>query len=223
MTIDPSRSDDPSRPDEMIRSDEVARGDEPTTEEAVDVNVPLTDDPRPDGLRVAKSLVLVNTGDGKGKTSAALGVVLRARAQGWPVAVIQYLKSGDWKTGEERLGREIGVDWWSIGEGFTWDSTDLTKDQATAREAWRHSREVIESGRYRLVLLDEITYPVNWGWIPIDEVVETIRNRPEKTSVILTGRDAPPELIEIADTVSEVRNVKHAYESGIAAKKGIDF
>lgn len=223
MTIDPSRSDDPSRPDEMIRSDEVARGDEPTTEEAVGVNVPLTDDPRPDGLRVAKSLVLVNTGDGKGKTSAALGVVLRARAQGWPVAVIQYLKSGDWKTGEERLGREIGVDWWSIGEGFTWDSTDLTKDQATAREAWRHSKEVIESGRYRLVLLDEITYPVNWGWIPIDEVVETIRNRPEKTSVILTGRDAPPELIEIADTVSEVRNVKHAYESGIAAKKGIDF
>ena len=95
--------------------------------------------------------------------------------------------------------------------------------KATAREAWRHSREVIESGRYRLVLLDEITYPVNWGWIPIDEVVETIRNRPEKTSVILTGRDAPPELIEIADTVSEVRNVKHAYESGIAAKKGIDF
>lgn len=189
----------------------------------LDPEVPPTSDPRPDGLRVAKSLVLVNTGDGKGKTSAALGVVLRARAQGWPVAVIQYLKSGDWKTGEERLGREIGVDWWSIGEGFTWDSADLSKDVATAREAWRHSAEVIASGDYRLVLLDEITYAINWGWISLDDVLEAIRNRPEKTSVILTGRDAPQALIDVADTVSEVRNVKHAYDSGIAAKKGIDF
>ena len=190
---------------------------------ADDPAVAPTDDPRPDKLRVAKSLVLVNTGDGKGKTSAALGVVMRARAQGWPVAVVQFLKSGDWQTGEERLGREIGVDWWSLGEGFTWDSENLSKDIATAQEAWRQAASLIAAGEHRLVMLDEITYVINWGWVPISEVVEAIRNRPEKVSIVLTGRDAPQELIDVADTVSEVRNVKHAYQQGIAAKKGIDY
>jgi cob(I)alamin adenosyltransferase len=184
--------------------------------------VPVAD-PRPDKLRVAKSLVLINTGDGKGKTTAALGVVMRARAQGWPVAVIQFLKSGDWKTGEQTLGREIGVDWWSLGEGFTWDSENITKDIATAQAAWQHAAAIIAAGEHRLVMLDEITYILNWGWVDVAEVVEAIRNRPEKVSIVLTGRDAPQELIDVADTVSEVRSIKHAYEQGIAAKKGIDY
>jgi cob(I)alamin adenosyltransferase len=182
-----------------------------------------TDDPRPKELKRAPSLVLVNTGNGKGKTSAAMGVVMRAVALDWQVAVVQYLKSGDWKTGEEKVGRKLGVDWWAMGEGFTWDSEDLTLDQAVSAGAWQRSREVIAAGEHKLVVLDEITYPINWGWIPIDEVLQTIMDRPEHVSVVCTGRNAPQALIDIADTVTEMNVVKHAYKSGIRAKKGIDF
>lgn len=184
---------------------------------------PLTEDPRPAGLRPARSIVLVNTGDGKGKSTAAFGVLMRAVARGWKVAVIQFLKSGEWKVGEEDTGRRLGVDWWALGDGFTWDSTQLTKDEATAQAAWAHARQVIEAGRHRLVILDEITYPMNWGWIDTGEVVEVIRSRPEDVSIVATGRDAPAALIDVADTVTEMRSVKHAYDRGIAAKKGIDY
>jgi cob(I)alamin adenosyltransferase len=174
-------------------------------------------------MRTARSLVLVHTGDGKGKSTAAFGVMLRAIARGWKVAVIQFLKSGDWHTGEEDVGRRLGVDWWALGEGFTWDSEDLTRDEAVAREAWRHAKDVIAAGQHRLVLLDEITYPMNWGWISTDEVVRVLRERPETVSVLLTGRDAPAALVEVADTVTEMRKVKHAYDAGVLAKKGIDY
>jgi cob(I)alamin adenosyltransferase len=182
-----------------------------------------TDDPRPEGLRVAPSLVLVNTGDGKGKSSAAFGVVMRALAREWRVAVVQFLKSGGWNTGEEKIGRQLGVDWFAIGEGFTWDSKDLTQDEAVAQEAWRQAKELIRSDDYRLVVLDEITYPMNWGWISTDDVIATIRDRPAKVNVVATGRDAPAALVDLADTVTEMRSIKHAYERGIAAKKGIDY
>jgi cob(I)alamin adenosyltransferase len=182
-----------------------------------------TDDPRPGGLRAAPSLVLVNTGDGKGKSSAAFGVVMRALAREWRVAVVQFLKSGGWNTGEEKIGRQLGVDWFAIGEGFTWDSKDLTQDEAVAQEAWRQAKELVLSDDYRLVVLDEITYPMNWGWISTDDVIATIRDRPAKVNVVATGRDAPAALIDLADTVTEMRSIKHAYERGIAAKKGIDY
>lgn len=182
-----------------------------------------TDDPRPDGLRRASSLVLVNTGPGKGKTSAAIGVVVRAVARDWPVAVVQFLKSGNWHSGEEKVCRQLGVDWWAGGEGFTWDSADLTVDQDVSAGAWQHARSIIAAGEHRLVVLDEITYPINWGWIDVDDVVATIANRPEHVSVVLTGRKAPDRLIDVADTVSEIANVKHAYQAGIRAKKGIDY
>ncbi|MEX2255465.1 MAG: cob(I)yrinic acid a,c-diamide adenosyltransferase [Acidimicrobiia bacterium] len=184
---------------------------------------PPTDDPRPEQLRVAKSLVLVNTGDGKGKSTAAFGVVMRAVAQGWKVAVVQFLKSGEWKVGEEKTATELGVEWFAIGEGFTWDSPDLGEDAARAQAAWAQARDLIRAGDHRLVVLDEITYPMTWGWIDTADVVETIRSRPEQVNVIATGRDAPAELIDVADTVTEMRSVKHAYDSGIAAKKGIDY
>ncbi|MGD9705039.1 MAG: cob(I)yrinic acid a,c-diamide adenosyltransferase [Acidimicrobiia bacterium] len=184
---------------------------------------PPIEDPRPEGLRVAPSLVLVNTGDGKGKSTAALGVVMRAVAQGWKVAVVQFLKSGEWKTGEETVARQLGVEWWAIGEGFTWDSDDLDEDTATAQAAWVRAKELIGAGEDRLVLLDEITYPVNWGWIDVADVVATIEHRPAHVNVIVTGRDAPAELVAVADTVTEMRNVKHAYDSGVVAKKGIDY
>lgn len=182
-----------------------------------------TDDPRPDDLRRAPSLVLVNTGPGKGKTSAAMGVVVRAVARDWPVAVVQFLKSGAWRTGEEKVCRQLGVDWWAEGEGFTWDSEDLSVDQAVAAGAWERARSLIQAGQHRLVVLDEVTYPLNWGWIDLDETVRTIRERPEQVNVVCTGRNAAQALIDVADTVSEISEVKHAYKAGIRAKKGIDF
>lgn len=184
---------------------------------------PLTEDPRPDGLSVAKSLVLVNTGDGKGKSSAAFGVALRARAREWPVAVVQFLKSDDWVTGEQLMAERLGIDFWSLGDGFTWDSDDLTKDEAEAREAWRQGKAIVEAGEHRLVVFDEITYPLNWGWIDAADVESTFRNRPAHVSLVLTGRDAPAWMVDLADTVTEMVKTKHAYDSGIAAKKGIDF
>ncbi len=185
-------------------------------------NVPESD-PRPDGLRSAESLVVVNTGHGKGKSSSAFGMMIRSVARDWPTAVVQFIKSGNWQVGEEKVGRQLGVAWWTVGEGFSWDSEDLSEDQAVAQAGWEHSKSLMESGEYRTLILDEITYPMNWGWISTAEVVEAIQNRSPKVNVILTGRDAPQELIDVADTVSEVNSIKHAYEKGIRAKKGIDF
>ncbi|HEV8564251.1 MAG TPA: cob(I)yrinic acid a,c-diamide adenosyltransferase [Actinomycetota bacterium] len=169
------------------------------------------------------SRVLVHTGDGKGKTSAAMGVMLRAVSAGWRVAVVQFLKSGRWRTGEEEAARRLGVHWWSLGDGFTWDSKDMDQTEAAAREAWRSAAELIRAGEHRLVVLDEITYPMTWGWIPTTDVVETIRSRPPDVSLIATGRDAPAELREIADTVTEMMDEKHAFDRAIGAMRGIEF
>jgi len=173
--------------------------------------------------RDVTSRVLVHTGEGKGKSSAAMGVMLRAVSAGWRVAVVQFVKSGRWHSGEEAAGRSLGVDWWSLGDGFTWDSKDIDRSEAVAREAWRSSSELIRAGEHRLIVLDEITYPMNWGWIETAEVVETIRSRPADVSVVATGRDAPPELREVADTVTEMVSEKHAFDEGIAAMRGIEF
>ena len=144
---------------------------------------PAAEDPARSGQRSAPSLVLVNTGDGKGKSTAAFGVVLRAVARGWPVAVVQFLKSGRWRTGEEELGRRLGVDWWPLGEGFTWDSDDLEGTRPRRGPPGRRPK-VLESGEHRLVVLDEVTYPMNWGWIDQAEVAEAIRDRPAAVNVV---------------------------------------
>jgi cob(I)alamin adenosyltransferase len=188
---------------------------------------PSTQEPPTEGpQRAAKhvsSRVLVHTGDGKGKSSAAMGVMLRAVSAGWKVAVVQFLKSGRWHTGEEAAGKALGVDWWSLGDGYTWDSRDMDQTEAIAREAWLAAAGLIRGGKHRLVVLDEITYPMNWGWIDTRDVVETIRSRPAAISIVVTGRDAPAELREIADTVTEMRAQKHAFDEGIAAMRGIEF
>ncbi len=173
--------------------------------------------------RRVPSLVLAHTGNGKGKSSAAFGTMLRAVARGWPVAVVQFLKSGKWHTGEETIGLKLGVEWWSLGDGFSWDSVNMDETEAIARAAWQFGKEKLAAGDHRLVIFDEISYPINWGWIDVADVVDAITTRPENVNVIVTGRDLPPPLIAIADTVTEMVNVKHAYESGILAKKGIDF
>jgi len=183
--------------------------------------VPLHAPPR--ASRKAPSVVIVNTGNGKGKSTAAFGTALRAVARGWKVCVIQFMKSDKWKVGEKEAATRLGVEWWTIGDGFTWDSRDLDRTEAIAREAWRVAQEKIQAGAYSLVVLDEITYPMNWGWISTEEVVAAIAARPVSVNVIATGRDAPPALIELADTVTEMRNLKHAFDRGVRAIRGIDF
>jgi cob(I)alamin adenosyltransferase len=192
----------------------------------VSPNDPPTDRPSAEERRAqtrVTSRVLVNTGDGKGKSSAAFGVAMRASGNGWPVAVVQFIKSDRWKTGEQAAAKTLGIDWWVLGDGFTWDSDDMDETQAVAKEAWRSAAEIIRAGAHKLVVLDEITYPMTWGWISTAEVVETIANRPEGVSVIATGRDAPEELRAVADTVTEMVAEKHAFDQGISAMRGIEY
>src|SRR5947208_11580093 len=125
----------------------------------------------PRASRKAQSVVIVNTGNGKGKSTAAFGTALRAVARGWRVCVIQFMKSDKWKVGEKEMATRLGVEWWTIGDGFTWDSRDMERTEAMAREAWRVAGEKIETGDYGLVVPDEITYPMHWSWIAMREVV----------------------------------------------------
>ena len=187
------------------------------------VEEPLTEDPRPDGLRSAPSLVVLNTGNGKGKSSSAFGIMVRGLAVDWNVAVCQFIKSGDWRVGEEKMGRKLGVEWHSFGDGFTWDSDNLDHDRNIAREGWEQAAAVISGGDHQLVILDELTYLCSWGWIDTSEVVGTIKQRPDHVNIVITGRDAPQDLIDIADTVTEMTEIKHAYSQGIRAKRGIDY
>ena len=184
---------------------------------------PPTQNPIRDDTEAAASIVIVNTGDGKGTSTAGFGTLMRALARGWKVAVIQFIKSGDWRVGEEQILSGLGADWRSIGDGFSWDAEDLEVSKGLAQQAWATARATLASGEVDVLMLDEITYPMNWGWLDTAEVVAAIRDRAQRTTVICTGRDAPDELIELADTVTEMRNVKHAYDQGIKARRGIDF
>jgi len=178
--------------------------------------------PAPPNVR-PRSLVLVNTGEGKGKSTAAFGVVMRALARDWRVCVIQFIKSDKWKVGEEKIGRQLGVEWLKGGDGFTWESPDLDQSEGRAAAAWQLAAAAIAGGDYQLVVLDEITYPMNWGWIDSQVVIDAIRTRPAQVNIVATGRDAPKALIEVADTVTEMVKVRHAYDRGIKARRGIDF
>ena len=171
----------------------------------------------------ARSIVLVNTGHGKGKSSAAFGVMVRGWARSWRVGVVQFVKGGRWKTGERKLADQLGIEWHTLGDGFTWESTDLERTAELGRAAWKVAADMLTSGDYDLLILDEVTYPMNFGWVDASEVAEVVRNRAPRTSVVATGRDAPDELVAVADTVTEMRKVKHAYDAGISALKGIEF
>ena len=171
----------------------------------------------------AESIVLLNTGDGKGKSSAAFGVMARGWARGWRVGVVQFVKGGKWKTGERKLADHLGIDWQTLGDGFTWESTDLDETAAKGRHAWEVATAKLASGDYDLLILDELTYAISYGWVPVDQVVTAIQNRSPRTHVVLTGRNAAPELVDVADTVTEMRKVKHVYDRGVTAKKGIEY
>ncbi len=177
-----------------------------------------------DGLfRKKHPLVLLFTGDGKGKTSSALGVTLRAWGRGWKICWLQFIKSKTSHFGEMRAAERMGFEMIPLGDGFTWLSEDIEKDKALARECWALAREKIESAEYDLIVLDEITYPVTYGWLDVQEVLSTLRDRPQDVDVIMTGRDAAPELVEFADLVTDMTEVKHPFQQGIKAQPGIDY
>jgi cob(I)alamin adenosyltransferase len=170
-----------------------------------------------------KALTIVYTGNGKGKTSAALGVVFRAWGRDLKVVMLSFIKSETSNYGEERAARKLGIEMVPLGGGFTWLSKDLDKDRDLAQRCWALCKDKLNSAEYDIVIFDEITYPINYGWLDIDDVLETLRSRPADVHVILTGRDAPAPLIEYADLVTEMREVKHPFTQGIKAQPGIDF
>lgn len=170
-----------------------------------------------------KGLIIVNTGNGKGKTTAALGVALRASGYGMKVIMLQFFK-GKWKYGELRSAPKLETfEIQPMGQGFTWESKDIEIDKAMVREAWQAAKDKILSGNYDIVILDEINYALSYGFLPVEEVVEFLGKKPLMLHVILTGRDAKPEIIEIADLVTEMREIKHPFQQGISAQKGIEF
>ena len=171
-----------------------------------------------------KGLTLVYTGNGKGKTTAALGVLMRAWGQDLRVVMLQFMKATTGKWGEIRAAERMGVEIIPLGQGFTWTSEDLAHDRALAQECWQQCRAKIASNTYDIVIMDEITYTLTYGWLDIEEVLTTLRSRHPALHVILTGRDAPDALIDYADLVTEMREIKHPYKTqGIMAQKGLDF
>jgi cob(I)alamin adenosyltransferase len=173
--------------------------------------------------RAKRSLVVVFTGKGKGKTSAALGVVLRAWGRGLRVVMLSFIKAQTSNYGEHRAARKMGVEIIPTGAGYTWLSKDIEKDKALARQGWELAQEKITSGQYDIVVLDEFTYPLAYGWLPVDEVIDFLRRRPDGVSIVVTGYDAPPPLIEFADLVTEMQVVKHPYHENVEALPGIDY
>jgi len=171
-----------------------------------------------------KGLIIIYTGNGKGKTTAALGLALRAAGHGLRVCIIQFIK-GSWRYGElEALKRfEDLIDFHVMGKGFTWKSENLEADKKIARQGWQMAQAAIGSGQYQLVILDELTYLAKYNMIAAQELVKGIAARPESLHVVVTGRSAPQELLDIADLVTEMKAVRHPYESGIKAQRGIEF
>ena len=175
------------------------------------------------GPRINKGLVIINTGNGKGKTTAAMGVMFRAWGRDLKVIMLQFIKHSTANFGEQRAAKKIGVEMRAMGDGFTWRSKDLDQTADLARAHWEDCKEVIASGEYDLVILDEFTYPMHYGWIPVEDVIEVLSKRPEMQHVVITGRHAPQELVDYADLVTEMNVVKHPYQQGIKAQPGIEF
>jgi cob(I)alamin adenosyltransferase len=171
-----------------------------------------------------KGLIIVNTGYGKGKTTAALGIAFRTLGHGLPVCIIQFIK-GTWKYGELYSAERFAdlLEFHVVGKGFTWKSKDLESDRQTALEGWELAKAKIKEGRHSLVILDEFTYALNFKMVEKEEAIAFLKHKPEEIHVMVTGRDAPPALVEIADLVTDMRELKHPFRSGITAQKGVEF
>jgi cob(I)alamin adenosyltransferase len=187
-----------------------------------------------DGLttrqRRNRPLTIVHTGVGKGKSTAAFGLALRAWNQGWPVGVFQFVKSAKWRVGEERALRVLGasgeggtVAWHKMGEGWSWVQRSPESSEEAAREGWEQVRRDLAAQTYRLYVLDEFAYPMHWGWVDTAEVVEVLRSRPGTQHVVVTGRNAPAALVDAADLVTDMSKVKHPMDVGQKGQRGIEW
>lgn len=173
-----------------------------------------------------RGLLIVNTGDGKGKSTAAFGLALRAFGRTHVhhklVKIYQFMKVPSARFGEHRIFEQLGLPVEGLGDGFSWKSKDLDHSAELARQGWAKARDTILGGAHFMVVLDELTYPLIYGWIPLDDVLTTLQQRPKDVHVVITGRRCPPEIIAIADTVTEMTLVKHAFQAGIPAQRGIE-
>ena len=172
-----------------------------------------------------KGLIIVNTGDGKGKSTAAFGLALRAAGNKMNVFIMQFMK-GQWKAGERKAFEKLApyIEFEAMGDGFTWDTNNIEQDKTTAREAFEIAKVKLLSGNYQMVIFEEIKYVLDYKFFPEDEFLEALRNKPDMTHVVCTGRNASEKLIEMADLVTEMRVIKHPFkDQGIPAQKGIEF
>jgi cob(I)alamin adenosyltransferase len=187
-----------------------------------------------DGLTTRQRRTLpvlaVHTGPGKGKSTAAFGMALRAWNQGWPIGVFQFVKSAKWKVGEEHALKVLGasdeggtVAWHKMGEGWSWVQREIAESEDAAREGWEQVKRDLAAETYRFYVLDEFTYPMHWGWIDVDEVLEVLANRPGSQHVVITGRYAPEKLVAVADLVTEMTKVKHPMDAGRKGQRGIEW
>jgi cob(I)alamin adenosyltransferase len=179
-------------------------------------------------------LLIVHTGVGKGKSTAAFGLALRGWAQGWPIGVFQFVKSAKWRVGEEKALKALGavheqtgeggpVVWNKMGEGWSWVQRTIADSEEAAREGWEQVKRELAAETHTLYVLDEFTYPMKWGWVDVDEVVSVLRDRPGRQHVVITGRDAAPALTDAADLVTEMGKVKHPMDAGQKGQRGIEW
>lgn len=174
--------------------------------------------------KVRKGIVIVNTGEGKGKTTAALGLLMRASGQGLRTCMIQFVKTKTGRWGEIKAAEKLDLEWYTIGDGFTWQSKDLDETVARAQQGWQLAQEKITSGDYDLIVLDEFTYIMHFEWLETDSVIKWLRaNKPPELHLVITGRYAPELLLDYADLVTEMIKIKHPYEHGRKGQKGIEF
>lgn len=181
---------------------------------------------RGDYQEQTRGLLMVNTGNGKGKTTCALGLMMRAAGRGLKCCMVQFMKSRNDRYGEHESAEKLGIEVHTMGDGFTWDTKNPDQDIKTARETWALCLEKLNSGDYDMLVFDELVYVVSYKWLPVDEILEDIRKAratQPALHIVVTGRDAPPELIEAADLVTEMKEVKHPFTAGIRAQQGIEF
>jgi len=196
----------------------------PSEDDAVDAGTVEGDAPATGSRRVRHGLVVVNTGEGKGKTTAALGVLFRAWGRDYRVRMFQFIKHSTARFGEHRAAKKLDIRIEAMGDGFTWLSKDMDQTTALAVAQWERCKEAILAGGEDIIILDEFTYAMHYGWVEVADVIETLRRRPEGMHVIITGRYAPEELVEYADLVTEMKLIKHPYEEqGIRAQPGLEF
>jgi cob(I)alamin adenosyltransferase len=188
----------------------------------MEIELPPVDRERVIPTAERRGLILVNTGHGKGKSTAAFGLALRAHGRGKVVKIYQFMKVPSARFGEHRVFEQLGMPIEGLGDGFSWKSKDLEHSAQLARDGWAKAEATIRAGEHFLVVLDEIMYPLRFGWLPLEPVLQALRERPAHVHVVLTGRNAPEELIALADTVTEMALVKHHFKAGVPAQRGIE-